>query len=197
MKQEVNSLNQQLSRVNEWLFYFYQQNQQLVHIAKDHQNKIEKQEVELDEIALILKNIPKTKEDFRQLVDSYYSFDNVMDRLRSIEAKFDYFENKTPQKKVYVEATKSSIKEKVLRNIARSSKDYIRNLVLNLVSKYDKVSALQLREIIVEEQGLCSKSSFYRILEELEREDLLNVVSRGKIKVYVDTPRRKSTSPEQ
>ena len=188
MKKEISSLNQHLSRINEWLFYFYNQNNHLVHLAKENQNKIEKQEDELDEIALILKNMPKTKEDFRRLVDSYYSFDNIMDRLRAIEVKFDYFEEKTSsqQKNVSVQAPKSSIKEKVLRKIARSSKDYIRNLVLSLVNKYNKVSALQLREIIVEEQGLCSKSSFYRVLEELEREDLLNVVSKGKIKVYVD-----------
>ena len=199
MKKEISSLNQHLSRINEWLFYFYNQNNQLVHFSKEHQNKIERQEDELDEIALILKNMPKTKEDFRRLVDSYYSFDNIMDRLRAIEVKFDYFEEKTAsqQKNVSVQSPKSSIKEKVLRKIARSSKDYIRNLVLSLVNKYNKVSALQLREIIVEEQGLCSKSSFYRVLEELEREDLLNVVSKGKIKVFVDTPGRKSTIPEQ
>ena len=53
-----------------------------------------------------------------------------------------------------------------------------------MISKYGRISALDLREIIVDEQSLCSKSSFYRILEELELEQSVNVVAEGKEKVY-------------
>ena len=74
-----------------------------------------------------------------------------------------------------------------MRKLARNSKEYIKNLVLSLVHKYTRMGALQLREIIVEEQGLCSKSSFYRILEEMESENSLQVVSDGKHTIYVAT----------
>lgn len=72
-----------------------------------------------------------------------------------------------------------------MRKLARNSKDYIKNLVLGLVHKYGKMGALQLREIVVEEQGLCSKSSFYRVLEEMEKESSLQIISDGKHTVYV------------
>ena len=81
----------------------------------------------------------------------------------------------------------TALKERLMRKLARNSKDYIKNLVLGLVHKYDKMGALQLREMVVEEQGLCSKSSFYRILEEMEKEQSLQVVSDGKHTVYVAT----------
>lgn len=72
-----------------------------------------------------------------------------------------------------------------MRKLARNSKDYIKNLVLGLVHKYGKMGALQLREMVVDEQGLCSKSSFYRILEEMEKEHSLQIISDGKHTVYV------------
>jgi predicted ATPase with chaperone activity len=82
-------------------------------------------------------------------------------------------------------SSSTALKEKLMRKLARNSKDYIKNLVLGLVHKYGKMGALQLREIVVEEQGLCSKSSFYRVLEEMEKESSLQVISDGKHTVYV------------
>ena len=79
----------------------------------------------------------------------------------------------------------SSLKERLMKKLVRNSKEYIKNLVLSLVHKYGKIGALQLREIIVEEQGLCSKSSFYRILEEMEDEQKLQEISDGKHTIYV------------
>jgi Fe2+ or Zn2+ uptake regulation protein len=82
------------------------------------------------------------------------------------------------------EDIKSNLKEKMLKHIARNSKDYIRNTILSLIRRYEKISGFKLKEIIVEEQGLCSKSSFYRILEELEKEKGIDVVKEGKEKVF-------------
>ena len=46
----------------------------------------------------------------------------------------------------------------------------MKNIILNTISKYQKISAVQLKELIVDEQKLCSKSSFYRLIKEIERE---------------------------
>lgn len=54
-----------------------------------------------------------------------------------------------------------------------------------MIHKYEKISAHQLREMIVEEQGLCSKSSFYRILEEIEELSDISTVWQGKEKSYL------------
>jgi len=75
--------------------------------------------------------------------------------------------------------------EKSARKVARHSKEYIKNIILSTIGKFDQVQALQLREMIVEEQGLCSKSTFYRLLEELEAEESVSMIARGKEKVYI------------
>lgn len=81
-------------------------------------------------------------------------------------------------------ALSSSLQEKVAKKVQQKSKEYIGNVIRNLIQKYSKMSGLQLREIVVDEQALCSRSSFYRILSEIEEEGLVNVDSNGKEKIY-------------
>ena len=134
----------------------------------------------------------------QQLVEQYYSFDPILQRIKHIEQKIELLEmrrerssfrpldHSTPSVSPPARETASTaLKEKMMRKLARNSKDYIKNLVLGLVHKYGKMGALQLREMVVDEQGLCSKSSFYRILEEMENEHSLQVVSDGKHTVYI------------
>ena len=79
----------------------------------------------------------------------------------------------------------SVLQERVLKNIARSSKLYIKNAIMNFASKHGNISALQLKQRVVDEQQLCSKSSFYRLLGELEKEDRFVIAKEGKQKVYL------------
>ncbi len=187
VKAGFSKVEQEFSVLRNWLDYFYQYNQYLLAIIRNQDSAIRLQGKQISELKEIVDAMPKTREEFKELVDSYYSFDGIMGRLKDIEKKVESLGNSSPAAVSQPVQSRQvmNIREKVLKKIARSSKDYIKNLVLNLVSKYGKISALQLREIIVEEQGLCSKSSFYRILEELEREDQLNIISRGKVKVYL------------
>ena len=48
---------------------------------------------------------------------------------------------------------------------------------------------MPLKEIVVDEQNLCSKSSFYRLLEEIEQLDDVGVIKHGKEKHYVSKAR--------
>ena len=84
-----------------------------------------------------------------------------------------------------LEQKKATIKEKIIKQITKNSKDYIKSIILSYIKKYDKITALQLKEMIVEEQGLCSKSSFYRLLEEIEEEPEIGVIKKGKEKHYI------------
>ena len=81
-------------------------------------------------------------------------------------------------------APKTRLQQKVIRTVARSSKEYVKNQILSLIQKYGEVSALKLRDIIVEDQGIASKSSFYRMLEELEKEGSIEMMRVGKEKHY-------------
>lgn len=83
-----------------------------------------------------------------------------------------------PQKQI------SNLRENLIRKIAKSGKDHVKTIIKSLIMKYGQISSLNLREIIVEEQGLCSKSSFYRILEELEKDEDISVIHEKKEKKY-------------
>jgi tetrahydromethanopterin S-methyltransferase subunit B len=80
--------------------------------------------------------------------------------------------------------TTSALTEKMVKIAVRNSKDVIRQSILKLIRLHGQISGVALRESIVTEQGLCSKSSFYRILEELEESDDISVVDEGKEKRY-------------
>lgn len=80
---------------------------------------------------------------------------------------------------------KQSFKEKIVQTFSRHSKNYLKNLIFNYLEQHQKISALQLKDIIVDQQGLASKSSFYRILAEIEQSDQLTVIKEGKQKIFL------------
>lgn len=207
VKQDTDALYQ-------WVSFLYQQNKQLSEENAALRRLTEEQKLAVNELKVIVTHVPKTASEIKQIIDAHYSFEPVISRIRHIEQKLESIEMRqrpsplveqrpsvqtvqhapvhvqSPapiqhvQVPVHVEKP-SSLREKLMRKIARNSKEYVKNLVMGLVHKYSRIGALQLREIIVEEQGLCSKSSFYRILEEMEKEHKLNVVSDGKHTIYV------------
>lgn len=84
-----------------------------------------------------------------------------------------------------LEARKATIKEKIIKRITKNSRDYVKAIVLSYIKKYGKITAMQLKDMVVEEQGLCSKSSFYRMLEEIEEEPDIGIIKKGKEKHYI------------
>ena len=192
VKQDANVLFQ-------WVNYLYAQNQQLLEQGRVQRQLIEEQKLALNEIRVTMRHIPTTPEEIRKIVDMHFNFEPIIIRLKHIEARLEYIEIK--KKHELSQETKENLtsiartepektsftflKKKLMRRLARSSKDYVKNMILGLVHKYGKLSALHLRDIVVEEQGLCSKSSFYRLLEEMEAENSLSSLSDKKNKVYV------------
>jgi len=84
-----------------------------------------------------------------------------------------------------LEQKKMSIKEKIMKRLTRNSKEYVKSVILSYIKKYERISALQLKEIVVDEQNFCSKSSFYRLLEEIGELDDIGIVKQGKEKHYI------------
>jgi hypothetical protein len=160
-----------------------------------------------------LSLMPKSKEEIKQIIDQHYSYENFQTRIRDIDSRVTSLveiqkteieavkrslsmmpNNQAILNKVreinerinYIESKKRpSIKEKIVKKITRNSKDYVKNVILSLIRKYGKATGLQLKEIVVDEQALCSKSSFYRLLEELESIDEVSVARAGKEKHYM------------
>lgn len=98
----------------------------------------------------------------------------MVEKLAEISGRIDD-KKSTPQ---------SALKEKIMSRVARNSKEYVKTMIRQMIDKYGRASGLQLREIIVDEQGLSSKSSFYRLLAEIEEQGEVGVVREGKEKVY-------------
>jgi len=83
------------------------------------------------------------------------------------------------------EQRKATIREKVVKRVTRNSKEYVKSLILSYIRKYTQISGLQLKDMIVYDQGLCSKSSFYRILDEIEAMEDISIVKKGREKYYL------------
>jgi tetrahydromethanopterin S-methyltransferase subunit G len=156
-----------MMQVTNWLKYFHQKHQ-------EHDQR-------LNEIEQQISYIPKTPNEIKQIIDSYYSYDHILNKVRELSQRLDNVEQRKP---VIRHEPKQIIRERIVRKIARNSKDYVKSTIISLIKKYGKISAPQLKEMVIEEQGLCSKSSFYRILEELESDEEINTIKQGKEKVF-------------
>lgn len=194
------------SRLSQWIDYLQKENLRKDAVITELQNQFQ--------------NIPVSKEQVKEIIDKYYSYDHVIERIKELHKKINElsFKHETSldsekireiesrlnnvalkQKPVLTEinnldlrlnaieqkSPKTSFKDKIVRKITKNQKDYVKSLILSLIKKYERISALQLREMVVEEQGLCSKSSFYRLLSELEENEELVAVNEGKEKYYL------------
>lgn len=192
-------VRQDTENIYEWLRYLYdlaksqhEQLSQKAELIDTHESQIAMQQRLIHELKQEVNIIPKSREEMKALLDEVYSLQPILERINTVENRLLQMESRRsiPVQQLSIEPVQQSVsalKERVLKRIAKNSKEYIKSVVRGVISKYGRISALQLREMIVEEQGLCSKSSFYRILEELEQENAMLLASRGKEKVYVST----------
>ena len=194
IKRSFTNVKRDTTNIFQWLNYFYKKNME--------------QEQLIRQLQLELSYMPKTREEIRRIIDSYYSFEGIMVKITDLNRKVEELSRKQPmhddrpvpqqmpkelQNDIYsiekridkLEQKKSSIKEKIMKRLTRNSKEYIKSIILSYIKKYEKISALQLKEIIVDEQNFCSKSSFYRILEEIEELDDIGLMKQGKEKNYI------------
>jgi len=165
-----------------------------------HQKNLE-QANEIKQLKLELSYIPKKPEDIRKIIDTYYSFDNITERIKMLNEKIDGIaggRNEPSASLIHPEISemeqrisqleqqkKATIREKVVKRVTRNSKEYVKQLMLSYIRKYAQIGALQLKDMIVYDQGLCSKSSFYRLLDEIEALEDIGTVKKGKQKYYL------------
>jgi hypothetical protein len=215
LKESFNRVRQDTGVIHQWIQHFQQQaarQQQLIeeqqHDLDDYEQEIVRHRQMIERLQTELRTVPKDSETIKRIVDAYYDFDAILGRVRKIEDKLIHLERMKAApapiiQQVRHEAaalphvappSRTALREKIVQRITRNSKEYMKSMILSMISKYGKISALQLREMIVEEQGLASKSSFYRLLEELEDEAAITVVHYGKEKLLqVGGPVKKAT----
>lgn len=158
-----NHVKRDINHVYNWINYFHKKHQ-------DHDERLAKIERQLE-------NIPKTHEEIKQVIDYYYSYEDVLQRIHQISSRLNEIEQQKVEKRY-------AGRDRLVQKVAKNSKEYVKTVIKSLITKYNRISGPQLKEIVVEEQGLCSKSSFYRLLGELEVENFIGCLQTGKEKEY-------------
>ena len=98
----------------------------------------------------------------------------------SVEKRLDEMQEKL--KSLFIKKTPQ---EKLVQKVKKNTHDYIKAVILSYIKKYGKISAFQVREMVVEEQNMTSKSTLYRILEEVEEMEDIDTIRQGKEKIYL------------
>ena len=192
-------VKQDTQNIFEWINYLY--------------NRTIQQDETINKLNNQLSQMPKSREELKQIIDQYYSYENFHKRIAELDGRVTSLvelqktEIETVKRSLslmpnndailtkvreieermnYIETRKRpSIKERIVKKITRNSKEYVKSIILSMIQKYGKATGLQLKEIVVDEQALCSKSSFYRLLEEIESLDEVSVARAGKEKHYM------------
>lgn len=169
-----------IHKVTAWVHYFQRKHE-------EHDAKFDEIAQRIEAIEQHILSMPQSKEDIKSIIDSYYSYDNLHAKIEEINSRISMLETSKPepQKEVMRQERVSNLKEKIVSKITKNSKDYVKSVIVSMIKKYHSISGPQLKEIVVEEQGLCSKSSFYRLLTELEEDSELSVMQSGKEKNYL------------
>jgi Na+/phosphate symporter len=180
------------SHLFSWVNYFHQKHQEhdqkfnsINQKHQEHENKFEQlqrqnkeQQERLAKVEQQIQLMPKSHQEIKQVIDYYYSYEHIIQRINEISSRLSELERKKLEKNI-------TGREKLVQKIAKNSKDYVKAVIVSLINKYSRISGAQLKEIVVNEQGLCSKSSFYRLLEEIEQEGSAELIQSGKEKEYL------------
>ena len=125
---------------------------------------------------------------------------DMLGELRQIAARVDHLEERpvperierieriveqAPQQVTGNSSEFTKLQQRLLKRISKHPKNVVKSAILTLIQKYARIQGTELRDM-VEEQQLCSKSSFYRLLEELEQDGMIEVLGDGKEKTYAD-----------
>jgi len=162
-----NHVRNDINNLSNWIRFFHEKHQH----HEDRLARIEQQ----------LASIPKSHEDIKRIIDYNYSYDSLANKIKDLHERIIELESKKQEQN---QEKTSGLKERLMKKISRNSKEYIKTAILSMVKKYSNISGSQLKDIIVDEQGLCSKSSFYRLLADLEVDDEINSAQSGKEKIY-------------
>jgi tetrahydromethanopterin S-methyltransferase subunit G len=186
LAQSFRNVKNDTNLIFQWLNYFYK--------------KTIEQDNLIRQLRMELSYMPRSREDIKRIIDEYYSYEPIMKKIRELDEKIELIKShktaplapKQPYELAEIrsrleklEQKKASVKEKIIKRLTKNSKEYIKAIILSYIKKYGKISAMQLKEMVVEEQGLCSKSSFYRILEEIEGMEDIASLRKGKEKYYM------------
>ena len=193
--------------ISSWLHYFWQ-------FCHHHQHRQSKVERTVDELAERFPDEAQFRREIAKIVaheiaeerrTRHGHVEELKAKLKALEAQLAAVHAERPRIPALParephapvgRVEQPRLQVKMRRALTKGSKHYLKSVLVNLVSKWGRMSAVQLRDMVVDEQGLCSKSTFYRLLDELETEGALVMASKGREKIYL-LPRGKVYAPTE
>lgn len=208
LRSAFSSVKQDVQHAMDWVQYLYGQQQAVVQQIASQSQQLSSMPKSRDELKVMVSYAVEQVSDRVRLVESRVDglhrvaarVDvieqqqvDAFSKLRELQSQLDSHRRQNVIPSTVPDSPKQGtmLQEKVIRLAVRNSKDVIKESIVKLVRTHGQISGVALRESIVHEQGLCSKSSFYRILEELEQSPDLTVIDEGKEKRYVWGPKTK------
>ncbi len=192
-----DKVREEMSLLTQWLHYFYKKNdehdirirllEQHAHVKKGESQKVavlEKQYGHLvDQVAKTQRRLHIVLEAQEPLLQKLEELEKKMphgdmEKLAEVHKRISLLEQKGAH------SLPHTAKQRIAEKVAKKSKEYIKHTIQALITKYGRIAGLQLREIVVDEQHLCSKSTFYRLLQELENDASVGSLREIKEKVY-------------
>lgn len=205
LENSFKNVKQDTHNISEWITFLHKKNQEQEHLINSLHKQLDQMPNTRHEIKQIIdhhysyENLHKKIQDLNERIDSLVGLKNIPEELEELRAqiadlpkthtpaphqvqeRLDHIHNRLEK----IEAKKYSFKEKLVQKIAKRSKEYVKSVIISYIRKYNKISGLQLKEMVVDEQALCSKSSFYRMLTEIEVLEDISVIQQGKEKHYL------------
>lgn len=189
MQHKVHSTEQQLRNTEHQLKTIESQSQLWREQQQQVQAQLQAQQMQTQQLHIQLAtqaahhSPPATS---HSTSDNTASFDKLAQILERLEQRVQQPQPVVVQQPIIrtEEEPVTNLQRKILKKVQRNSKEYVKSILLSTITRYQQINGLQLKEMIVDEQGLVAKSSLYRLLNELEEESRISVSQDGKEKIY-------------
>jgi len=188
MKNSFQGVRQDNEKIYQWIQHLHQTNQQQEQLLGQLYQKNQHQEWRLQQLQQPVDHSHQINHLHQKINELNQKVDQVLDNHQHHSNQFHHHSQKLDdfhQRLQNLEKPKRTFKEKIVQSFSKNSKNYLKNLIFQYLEQHEKISALQLKDMVVDQQGLASKSTFYRILQEIEDSPQVTVIKDGKQKYFI------------
>jgi uncharacterized coiled-coil DUF342 family protein len=133
-------------------------------------------------ISLIKKSFDKVKKDLDEYSARILKLESSN---RTLNEKNDKLEKEIlvlDNKLMDIKTPKNELHKEFIKKVNRHSRAIIKQKIIDIAATR-KLTTPEIKEIIVDQSGYCSKASFYRYLDELKQRNQLNEIEINGIKI--------------
>jgi len=160
-----------VQNINQWLSYLYKHNNELHKYLRE-----------------LVENVMKLKDGYEKINTKIGEILEKSEKIGSstyqVRTRYEpkYEPKSEPEPGESEQKKKSGFEQKILNQIKPIRKDYIIQQIMGLVSK-GKYTTKEIERIIVDEKGLCGRTTFYSYIKELKLKKEIEYQEKGQKKV--------------